>query len=312
MKSLLLLASAILFASLSFSQYAPQADEEETTAIPMDSSIIVSWATTCVSYTPGADVDPTWQDQEKALGAAVGTSGDILCLGRGGQATFTFDTLIVNLEGPDFVTFENSFSHEFLELGWVEVSRDGINFERFPNYSHTSSPVSAYGTVDPTKVHGYCSKYKQGFGTPFDLDSVSLDTIKYVRIIDISGDGNALDSDGNVIYDPYPATGSAGVDIDAIGVINDGILREGVDELAKQTIKVYPQPAKDRVVLELEQQGHYSSQIQIINLSGNLVYQDQMEQSKQIIDVSGLNEGIYLLKILSEDYFSSQKLIIKR
>ena len=50
---------------------------------------------------------------------------------------------------------------------------------------------------------------------------VDLGNIRFVRIIDINGDGNTKDSFNNSIYDPYPCTGSAGFDLDAIGVINE-------------------------------------------------------------------------------------------
>ena len=162
-------------------QYAPDADTQGTTAISKDSSIIIAWATGYKDTIYGDDVDNKWKTPEKALGKAEGTSGDIVCLGRGGQITFTFDSCIYNGEGADFICFENGFSNTFLELGWVEVSYDGIHFERFPNYSLTEEPVDAYGDVDPTKINGYCSKYRQGYGTPFDLDSVSLDTIRYIK-----------------------------------------------------------------------------------------------------------------------------------
>ena len=41
-----------------------------------------------------------------------------------------------------------------------------------------------------------------------------------MRIVDIVGNGTALDSAGRPIYDPYPTTGSAGFDLDAVGVIH--------------------------------------------------------------------------------------------
>ena len=41
-----------------------------------------------------------------------------------------------------------------------------------------------------------------------------------VRIVDVVGDGFSLDSSGGVIYDPYPTSGSAGFDLDAVGVSN--------------------------------------------------------------------------------------------
>ena len=49
-----------------------------------------------------------------------------------------------------------------------------------------------------------------------------LDTynIRWVRIVDIVGDGSYFDTSGDIIYDPYPTTGSAGFDLDAIGVLH--------------------------------------------------------------------------------------------
>ena len=56
---------------------------------------------------------------------------------------------------------------------------------------------------------------------------VDLQNIAYVRIVDIVGDGTSLDSRGEPIYDPYPTAGSAGFDLDAIGVSNGAPYPEG-------------------------------------------------------------------------------------
>jgi len=48
-----------------------------------------------------------------------------------------------------------------------------------------------------------------------------------VRIIDIIGDGTFIDSESNVIYDPYPTVSSAGFDLDAVGVSNGAPYPEG-------------------------------------------------------------------------------------
>ncbi|MGD9504757.1 MAG: PEP-CTERM sorting domain-containing protein, partial [Syntrophobacteraceae bacterium] len=131
-------------------------------------------------------------------------------------------------DGWDFAVFENSFNDTFLELAYVEVSSDGVNFFRFSNDSLTASAVGAFGAVDPTNIDGLAGKYKQGYGTPFDLaelagvsDLLDIYNIYYVRIVDIIGDGTYLDSSGDPIYDPYNTVGSGGFDLDAIGVIHE-------------------------------------------------------------------------------------------
>ncbi len=200
--------------------YAPAAGKAGSTAIHKDDSAFIGWATGYLNYIVGADVVASWQTPEKALGKAVGDSYDIVCLGNGGSITLNFDTAIVDGQGYDFAVFENSFSDTFLELGYVEVSSNGTDFYRFSNDSLTASAVGAFGSVDPTNIDGLAGKYRQGYGTPFDLAALDLDEIYYVRIVDIIGDGTYLDTSGDVIYDPHKTTGSGGFDLDAVGVIN--------------------------------------------------------------------------------------------
>ncbi len=207
--------------------YAPAAGEAGSAAVHMDDPNCIAWANGWENYVVGSHCDPEWQTPEKALGKAAGTSYDIVCLGRGGEITLTFESGIGDGAGYDFAVFENSITDTFLELAYVEVSSDGVNFLRFINDSLTDSPVGGFGTVEPTNIGGFGSKYRQGYGTAFDLTvlrntSPLLDTnnIKWVRIVDIVGDGSYFDTSGDVIYDPYPTTGSAGFDLDAIAVLN--------------------------------------------------------------------------------------------
>ncbi len=221
-----ILSAMLLSASAYAGPYAPAAGEPGSTAIDMNDPAISSWATGYVDYIAGANLDAAWMTPERALGAAQGTSGDVVSLGTGGRITLTFADPIANGAGYDFAVFENSFSDTFLELAQVEVSSDGINFFGFDSYSLTPDPVNAFGTIDPTNIDGLAGKYRQGWGTPFDLDVFSsiagldLGAVSYVRLLDVVGDGNTLDTNGNPIYDPYQTTGSAGFDLDAIGVMN--------------------------------------------------------------------------------------------
>ena len=207
--------------------YHPAAGQPGSTALHMDDTAFLDWATGWLDYNVGTNVAANWHTPDKALGKAVGSSFDIVCLGRGGEITLTFDTVIADGAGWDFAVFENSFSDTFLELAYVEVSSNGIDFFRFDNDSLTAGPVSGFGAVDPTDINGLAGKYRQGYGTPFDLaDLAGVDplldiyNIGYVRLVDIVGDGSYLDTSGDVIYDPYPTVGSAGFDLDAVGVIN--------------------------------------------------------------------------------------------
>ncbi len=234
--------------------FASAAGEDGTTAVSKDDPAIVGWATGFTEIIYGASVAERWQTPEKSLGPAEGNSLDVVVLGRGGSVTLSFTNPITNGPGADFAVFENSFSPTFLELAWVEVSSDGEHFVRFPNLSYVPAPESgSVGAVDPTDLFGFAGKYQQGFGTPFDLETLAdvrtairdgtdafapdfreaftngfeggtgldLESIRYIRLVDVVGDGSAVDAGDVAVYDPYPTTGSAGFDLDAVAVLNE-------------------------------------------------------------------------------------------
>lgn len=209
--------------------YPPSAGEAGSTAIHMDSPLYIAWASGWTNYQVGAECSTSFQTPGKAVGKPDGVVTSIVCLGRGGQITMTFDVAIHDGPGFDFAIFENAFVPfaSFLELAYVEVSSDGTNFTRFPNDSLTANEVESFGVIDCTDVDGLAGKYRLGYGTPFDLQVLTdasplldLENITWVRLVDIVGDGSAFDSDGDIIYDPYPTVGSAGFDLQGIGVIN--------------------------------------------------------------------------------------------
>jgi len=222
-----------------FSQpFAPPAGQEGSTAIHMDDPAFVGWAVDYTEYETGKRLDPAFQTPEKALGKADGTSFDVVSMGEGGRITMIFEPSIQNGEGWDFAVFANPYDDYFLELAFVEVSTDGDVFVRFDAVSYTPDPVASFGRVDATLVNGFAGKYRQGYGVPFDLSdlsgkpevtggSVDIDDIRYVRIVDITGDGRETDIKDEKIYDPYPTTGSAGFDLDAIGVSNGAPYPDG-------------------------------------------------------------------------------------
>ena len=201
------------------------------------------------NYSPGPGV---------TAGSGFGIPGLLLCvpggslhvvtLGVQGSVTASFDFPITDGPGTDFVAWENGFVSGgvvFGELGFVEVSTNGVDFARFPNqYFGPPGPIGAFGglpagsvkniaglglRVVPPTVDGYANPALAG-GDPFDLQDLAADplvvagtvvlsAINYVRIVDILGDGTTLDSLGAPIYDPTGGTASS--DWDAIAVVNN-------------------------------------------------------------------------------------------
>ncbi|REK12020.1 MAG: hypothetical protein DWQ37_13460 [Planctomycetota bacterium] len=224
--------------------YAPAAGQPGSTAIAADSPAFVGWASSVASLVRGPidAADPggelaSFGVASNALGpadATISTPGPIVSLGDGGHITLSFDAPIVDGPGFDFAVFENGFGDEFLELAFVEVSTNGIDFARFASVSltQTATQIGSFGTIDTTNLDNLAGKYRVGFGTPFDLSAlagvsphVDVNDVRFVRLIDVVGSLDPTlgtqDSLGNAINDPYPtAFSSGGFDLDAVGVIH--------------------------------------------------------------------------------------------
>lgn len=230
--------------------------------------IFRNWSTSSINYLPSdTQWSGPWDDPNKALGPVTGQYYDIVSLGdldpteisqgkQPGKITLVFGNPqnssdanhIRNMKGYDFAVFENGtisgFDTDggsiagmmFAELGYVEVSSDGIHFARFPSVSLTNTQVGPYGTIDITNVYNLAGKHPNSYGvctgTGFDLSelagepnvvngSVDIDNISYVRIVDIPGNGSFLDSLNHPIYEAWPTWGSGGFDLEAIGVMKE-------------------------------------------------------------------------------------------
>jgi len=149
----------------------------------------------------------------------------------------------------------------FAELAYVEVSSDGIHFARLPSVSLTPDAVGIYGTIDITNVHNLAGKHPNGYGhcvgTGFDLQDIAeqpdvvsglvdINEIRYVRLVDIPGSGDFHDqanlqidpqswpdwanyAGNHPIYDAWVTFGSAGFDVEAVGVLHEQIYSADID-----------------------------------------------------------------------------------
>lgn len=249
---------ALLMAFSSIAQFAPAVGQMGSTAIYKDSTIIMGWATTCSVVRGPVDIRyPLLSLASSGHDSlAIGKAGNgVVSLGDGGIATLTFSPPITNGEGPDFSVFENSFSDNFLELAFVEVSSDGLHFVRFPATSllQDTSQTGPFGLTEATQIHNLAGKYRGLYGTPFDLEELknieelNLSAITHIRLIDVIGSIDntyaSTDQYGQVINDPWPtAFPSGGFDLDAVGVIHQSTTAIAYRVNQQEKAFLYPNP----------------------------------------------------------------------
>ena len=286
-----------------------------TTAMHTDSSAFVAWGKLCKVTRGYQDISNTTLglttvgDSSMVPGKA---DGSIVSLGDGGSAIVTFSNAITNGTGNDFAVFENAFNDSFLELAFVEVSSDGINYFRFPPTCNlpTSPQYTNDAAMDAAKIDNLAGKYRVLYGTPFDLQELSgipqlnINAVTHVKIIDVVGSINAsygtYDKNNNIINDPWPTPfNSSGFDLDAIGVINEAAV--GIDELERNVFfTIYPNPSKDKFGVRSSEFVENSS-IKVFNVFSEELLSQALESNNQNFDISHFSSGIYFVCIESEN-----------
>jgi hypothetical protein len=305
--------------------YPPAEDQPGTTAIFKDSPLYVDWATGVTverglvnKSDPEAMANGSHYATAGIPDAALGyPDGDVVSLGDGGNAILTFAVPIIDGTGFDFAVFENGGS-SFLELAFVEVSSDGVNFFRFPNHSETQNEtqIGSFGTPQAAYLHNLAGKYGAQYGTPFDLseipnnDLLDKNNITHVKVVDVVGSIDpayaSFDSLGNAVNESFPTPfPSCGFDLQAVGILNRLVL--DVPSIQESAVVLYPNPANDMISIK----GNRPCDITVYDMSGRLVLTREGVSNKQI-NVSHLSAGAYNVFAVSGGVIRRFPLIIAR
>lgn len=294
-------------------QYPPQVGQSGSTAISASSPLLTGWAAHCTVQRGFLDIAQlslgyaTAGDSANAIGPA---DGSIVSLGDSGVAELSFNSPIYNGPGADFAVFENGFldasdpNLAYLELGFVEVSSDGINYFRFPATSLTqdTSQIGNANYLDARNINNLAGKYIGGYGTPFDLQELSgisgldINNITHVRIIDVIGSINghaSYDSAGRKINDPYPTPfPSCGFDLDAVGVIHQ--ITTGLPSVINSAdISIYPNPVTEKIMVSSRDE--QNTTVVLTDIQGKKLLQQTLNEKINEIPVGNFPAGIYYL-----------------
>ncbi len=297
-------------------QYAPQAGLPGSGAISATSSVFVGWAAGCTVYRGFMDIANPSLGYASAGDSSLGTgpaNGYTVSLGDSGVAVLTFAHAIYNGTGPDFAVFENGFldpsndSGAFLELGFVEVSSDGINYTRFPATSLTQDQLQLNNDsyIYANNLNNLAGSYITMYGTPFDLQELAgtpgldINNVTHVRIVDVVGSisgHSSFDAAHRIINDPYPtAYPTCGFDLDAVGVINQ-VADNGVKQLVDNiSVSVFPNPTTDNVYVSVKGQLPEGLSGTFTSVTGVILQQCSFLNSMNILSVEQYPAGMYFL-----------------
>ena len=299
----------LLISNCSFSQsFEPLPGENGSIAIHKDSSLFIDWAENVV-----INRGPMYIEDISLGNADFGLESDgigiadgiVVSLGDGGTAVTTFTNLVLNGPGYDFAIFENGYTDDYLELAFVEVSSDGLNYFRFDAVSETSTDIQKGNAdfIDCRFVNNLAGKYRVNYGTPFDLEELSgipeldINAISHIKLIDVVGSINPLygsfDSEGTIVNDPYPTPfSSSGFDLDAIGIIHSTL---ALNENSFIKSVVYPNPSTGLFQIDSEFIGLFL----VTNIQGKIIAEGALLNNLEL-DLSQFDNGLYYLNMISK------------
>ena len=133
-----------------------------------------------------------------------------------------------------------------------------------------------------------------------------------------TGSGNGVLS---AVYQTNPNSGSrtsiitvnaAGLDPQQVSVIQDGT-GLGIVENGSESIRIYPNPAKDEFIVEVNPADFPEFKVQLLNLTGTEILSKQCSgKEKYVIDISTVRSGSYMIRINSGEKMINHVMVIMK
>jgi PKD repeat protein len=240
-----------------------------------------------------------------------------------GEETYQID---VTEAGDYDVTVTNEYQ--------CEAVSDLVTITVFPTYSETdfasicNGETFTFGSQTLTQP----GVYTETFSSVWGCDSVVELTLEVIIVdVSVTQDGitltaNATDADYqwldcNNNFDPIPGAtqqsftpdqdGSYAVEVTQNGCtdISECIQVTGVgitDYDSDNNLKVYPNPARGYVRIEITR----NAEIEIINIAGKSIFKNLLPAGSNVIYLSNIPQGVYIIKSISRKGIITKKLVI--
>ena len=149
--------------------------------------------------------------------------------------------------------------------------------------------------------------YNSGNGQAYTVDAMfaySTDGQNYSAGIDDVMDGNITMSGGTVYFRVTPYfSGMTGTYLLEVHINRNGGI--GIDEEYATNLILYPNPVKDLLHVGCDNLKQYD----VFSVDGKLIRSSQTDSDEDIIDLSGLESGIYMLRITSDKGAVTRRII---
>ncbi len=232
------------------------------------------------------------------------------------------DSIILGYEIPKYGVVENDVYMEIrrININTGEYSQTKVNYEQYPKDLTSYKP--AFGRkLDYLTTDSIYFVHALRVNTTYGEDS------SYMEILNFSKDGeiNIRERIDFLLgelkqINGIKATPDGGVLINVVSFGYGYVLKympngfvsiTNIETNEKASIKVYPNPSKDFINVDIEADRFSSSEIELFDIQGRLVKKSKLNaQIGNRIDVSTLNPGAYTYRVVINGKGISGKVII--
>lgn len=212
-------------------------------------------------------------------------SREICSIGLGGTIVLGLkDHVIVDGPGVDIVVFENAFigplKKVFAEPAQVSVSKDGLSWMSFPFDSLT---LEGCAGRTPT-FGGDPFAWPSSGGDGFDLATVGVDSVRYVRLHDVTGIIK------NNSHHPYFDPSLTGFDLDVITIPHATLVATNTDlGVEPRTTNVLASVVSGKGI------------VRVYNVYGTLLHEEEVGAGVTVIPLGRLGNSCLLVTMVSNE-----------
>jgi len=206
--------------------------------------------------------------------------------------------LVVDGPGADFTVFENAFrvnaTKLFAEPGRVDVSSDGVHWTAFPFDTITFAGCAG---VSPTNGDKDPWNPSMSGGDAFDLAAIGADSIRYVRITDVTS--MLMNDPSNPLYDPS----LSGFDLDAVLGLHT------VASAMHTTLNYEEREHMLHVSVSDADAGRGGAALAAYRTDGTLVWEERLGAGTFAISINVLPLGCSIVQIRSASVLVTRKVL---
>jgi uncharacterized delta-60 repeat protein len=253
--------------------------------------------------TDGKVVTAVGNSLDRANALAIQNDGKILVTGSSRYSTYDqFATIRYNSNG----TIDNSFG-----TNGIVKTRITNNDQAYAIILQNDGKILVTGYATDTNTFVDYAFVTVRYNTNGTLDNSFGSSGKVLTMIGNSGNNArsiALQSDGKIIVAGNSNYGT-NVDFTAVRYYNNPLLiNESV--INNDLISVYPNPANEKIILEfIPHDVLQDYNIIVLNIQGQLLLQQHMQQDKTEINISSLDKGVYIVRVLGANLNVTKKII---